>query len=193
MQHFYNGLSVPTRTLIDASARGAILGKNEIEAYQILENIALNNCQWPAKRAIPKKVVGVHDLDAVTNLVAQISSLSKQLQGAQLQNSQASAHMVQASPPLYESCHGPHLATDCHMMNPIGELTIGQAQYLAKFPPNQNFNPYAQNFNPGWKSRLNFSWKNSNAGNSMEKMKLSPPPQEKKSSLDVKLEQLANM
>ena len=44
MNHFYNRLSVPTRTLIDASAGGAILGKkNEVEAYQILENIALNN------------------------------------------------------------------------------------------------------------------------------------------------------
>ena len=44
VHHFYNGLSVPTRTLIDASAGEAILGKNEVEAYQILENIALNNC-----------------------------------------------------------------------------------------------------------------------------------------------------
>ena len=52
MHHFYNGLSVPTRTLIDASAGRAILGKNEIEAYRILENIALNNCQWPTERAV---------------------------------------------------------------------------------------------------------------------------------------------
>ena len=44
----------------------------------------LNNCQWPAEIEVPKKVVGVHDLDAVTNLAAQISSLSKQLQATQL-------------------------------------------------------------------------------------------------------------
>ena len=49
---------------------GAILGKNEIEAYQILENIALNNCQWPTERSVSKKVARVHDLDAVTNLAA---------------------------------------------------------------------------------------------------------------------------
>ena len=58
MHHFYNGLSVPTRTLIDASM-GTIMEKNEIEAYQILENIVLNNCQWPTKRAVPKKVAWV--------------------------------------------------------------------------------------------------------------------------------------
>ena len=58
VHHFYNGLSRPTRTLIDASARGAIMGKNEVEAYKILENIALNDCQWPVERVAPRKQLG---------------------------------------------------------------------------------------------------------------------------------------
>ena len=176
VHHFYNGLSVPIRTLIDASMGGVILRKNEVEAYQILENIALKNFQWPTEITVPKKVARVHDLDAITNLAAEIYSLSKQLQAAQLHNSKASTHMVQATPSSCESCHGPHLTTECHMMNPMGEFTIEQAHYLAKFPSNQNFNPYAQNFNPSWRSRPNFSGKNSNAGNSIEQMKPSPPP-----------------
>ena len=49
---------------------GAILGKKEIEAYPILENIMLNNYQWPIEITVLKKVVGVHDLDAITNLAA---------------------------------------------------------------------------------------------------------------------------
>ena len=44
VHNFYNGLSFPTRILIDASRGGVIMGKNEVEAYQILENIALNDC-----------------------------------------------------------------------------------------------------------------------------------------------------
>ena len=83
VHHFYNGLSCPTRTLIDASAREAIMGKNEVEAYQILENIALNDCQWPAERVAPKKPAGVFDLDMFTNLSAQVSTLSKKLQSSQ--------------------------------------------------------------------------------------------------------------
>ena len=101
--------------------------------------------------------------------------------------------MVQASPSSYDSCDGTHRTTECQMMNPMGELKIEQAQYLVKFPPNQNFKPYAQNYNPGWKSHPNFSWKNSNAGHYIEQMKPSPPPSEKKPNLDIKLEQLANM
>ena len=80
--HFYNGLSRPTRTLIDASVGGAIMGKSEVEAYQILGNIALNDCQWPVKRAALKKPDGVFDLDMFTNLFSQVSTLSKQLQAS---------------------------------------------------------------------------------------------------------------
>ena len=79
MHHFYNRLSVPTRTLINSYVGGTILSKNEVEACQILENIVLNNFQWPTERAVLKKLAGVHDLDAITNLEAQISSISKQL------------------------------------------------------------------------------------------------------------------
>ena len=59
------------------------MGKNEVEAYQILENIALNNSQWPVERVAPKKQGGVYDLDVFTNLAAQVSTLSKQLQAVQ--------------------------------------------------------------------------------------------------------------
>ena len=83
VHHFYNGLSRPTRTLIDAFIGGAIMGKNEVDAYQILENIALNDCQWPVEREALKKPAGVFDLDMFTNLSTQVSTLSKQLQASQ--------------------------------------------------------------------------------------------------------------
>ena len=60
-------------------------------------------------------------------------------------SSQALEILVQASPISCDKCHGAHATMECQMVNPMGELTIEQVQYLAKFPPNQNFNPYAQN------------------------------------------------
>ena len=56
------------------------MGKNEVEAYQILENIALNNCQWLVERVTLKKQVRAYDLDVFANLAAQVSTLSKKLQ-----------------------------------------------------------------------------------------------------------------
>ena len=149
VRHSYNGLSRPTRTLIDASTGGAIMGKNEVEAYQILENIALNDCQWSVEKAAPKKPVRVFDLDMFTNLSAQVSTLSKKLQASQQLGSQVSVHKVEESPLACEQCHGPHPTSQCLMMNVMGDLTIEQAQYMAKFPQNQNFNLYDQNYNTG--------------------------------------------
>ena len=79
------------------------------------------------------------------------------------------------------------------MINAMGDLTVEQAQYMVKFPQNHNFNPYGQNYNPKWKNHPNFSWKNQNVGNPMEQVKPLQLPQEKKSSLDLKMEQLADM
>ena len=71
VHHFCNGLSRPIRTLIDAYSGGAIMGKkNEVEAYQILENIALNDYKWSVERVAPKKPAGVFNLDMFTNLYA---------------------------------------------------------------------------------------------------------------------------
>ena len=123
-----------------------------------------------------------------TNLSAQVSTLSKQLQASQQLGSQVSAHKVEESPPACKQCHGPHPTSQCLMMNSMGDMTIEQAQYMAKFPQNQNFNQYGKNYNPRWKNHHNFSWKNQNAGNLMEQAKPLQPPQEKKSSLDLKME-----
>ena len=124
VHHFNNGLSRPTRTLIDASAGGAIMGKNEVEAYQILENIAFNDCQWPVERVAPKKPSRVFDLDMFTNLSAKVSTLSTQLQASQQLGSQLSVHKVEKIPLACEQCQGPHPTSQCLMMNTMGDLTV---------------------------------------------------------------------
>ena len=53
MHHFYSGLNNTARTLIDPSVGGALMSKSANEAYQLLENMALNNCQWPSERVTP--------------------------------------------------------------------------------------------------------------------------------------------
>ena len=50
------------------------------EAYELLENMATNNYQWPKERLTSKKVVGVTDMDVFYNLETQVSLLNKQLQ-----------------------------------------------------------------------------------------------------------------
>ena len=44
VHHFYNGLTGTKRTLLNASTGGALMRKSESEAYQVLENMDINNC-----------------------------------------------------------------------------------------------------------------------------------------------------
>ncbi|XP_062112561.1 uncharacterized protein LOC133823731 [Humulus lupulus] len=55
-----------------------------IEQWMLVHNfyneMAMNNYQWPSERDRNKKVVGMHELDAITALIAPVASLTKQLQ-----------------------------------------------------------------------------------------------------------------
>ena len=55
---FYNGLRNATRTVIDASAGGALMKKATDQAYEILEDVATNTNQWPRDKITPVKAVG---------------------------------------------------------------------------------------------------------------------------------------
>uniref|UniRef100_A0A803NPP3 Retrotransposon gag domain-containing protein n=1 Tax=Cannabis sativa TaxID=3483 RepID=A0A803NPP3_CANSA len=50
VQNFYTGLCVTTRTIIDAKSGGTFMSKSATRAYELLEDIAINNNQW---RKIP--------------------------------------------------------------------------------------------------------------------------------------------
>ena len=80
METFYNGLNAQTKSIVDASANGALLRKSYNEAYEILELISINSHQWPTKRlSVNRIVVRVHELDAMTALIAQVSSLTNMI------------------------------------------------------------------------------------------------------------------
>ncbi|KAH9800697.1 hypothetical protein KPL71_000768 [Citrus sinensis] len=77
LETFYNGLNPSTRLMVDASANGALLSKSYIEAYEILERIANNNYQWPSVRQPSARgSAGVHNINAITALSAQVTSLT---------------------------------------------------------------------------------------------------------------------
>ena len=99
------------------------MSKSANEAYQLLEDINLNNCQWLSERATPKKLSGVHELDVFNNLAVQLSLLTKKLQSTQLQNSMA--NVIQG--PACDFFNGPHSNTECQMGNPCGKMSMEQA------------------------------------------------------------------
>ncbi|XP_062113210.1 uncharacterized protein LOC133824344 [Humulus lupulus] len=56
------------------------MSKSANEAYELLEEVAMNNYQWPTERGQQKKVAGMMELDAISMFTAQVAALTKQLQ-----------------------------------------------------------------------------------------------------------------
>ena len=74
---FYNGLSDSARTIINASAEGALMKKTMDQANEILEDIATNTNQYPRDRSTPKKPSVGADTEILSNLVNHFAQLTK--------------------------------------------------------------------------------------------------------------------
>ena len=90
---FYNGLRNATRTVIDASAGGALMKKTTDQAYEILEDAATNTNQWPREKVTPVKAVGGTDNEVLNNLVNHVVHLTKQLN-----RQQGTVNAIQTNP-----------------------------------------------------------------------------------------------
>ena len=121
----YNNMRDATRTVIDASAGGALMKKNTDQAYEILEDTTTNTNQWPRDRITPVKVVGSINNEVLSNMVTHVAQLTKQL-GRQ----QSIANAIQTS--LWELCEfygGQHCIAECQS----GRQKIEHAQYVLRF------------------------------------------------------------
>ena len=75
------------------------MGKERDEAYELLEEMASNSYQQQSDRATPEKIAGVHELDAISAIRAQLASLTKKLDvtnvsAIQTQNSSYDSYSV---------------------------------------------------------------------------------------------------
>ena len=79
VQTFYNGVTQPVRSIIDVAAGGTLMSKTEEEAYNLIEEMTLNNFQWSNERGQPKRVGGKYDIDALTLLTAKMDAMTQKL------------------------------------------------------------------------------------------------------------------
>ena len=119
---FYNGLSTSARTIIDASAGGALMKKTTDQAYEILEDTTSNTNHWPRDRSAPRNPSTRANTEILCNLVNHVAQLTKQLQ-----KQQGSVNAIQNSPwEICESCGGQHSTMECQ----LGQMIVEQAQYV---------------------------------------------------------------
>ncbi|XP_022851217.1 uncharacterized protein LOC111373002 [Olea europaea var. sylvestris] len=102
IQTFYNGLNGQTRIVVDSVARGALLSKTPNEAYALLDEIVTNSHQWPSERSSAKKVAGLYEVDPITALAAQMSSLTNQIAALTSHGSQKKSKSIMATSTAYQ-------------------------------------------------------------------------------------------
>ena len=100
--------------MVNACTGGTLMSKTEDEAYNLLEELANDECQWSGERRLVRKQAGKHEVDAITLLTAQVASLTKQLQSSQL-----GVHVTQTPQQICELCQGNHPIAECQVGNPF--------------------------------------------------------------------------
>jgi len=109
--------------MIDAAAGGTLMSKTKEEAYNLIEEMALNNYQWPSERGQPKRVRGKYDVDALTLLTAKMDAMTQKLDKLNVNAVNSCAH-----PPLCDRCGVlDHVIENCQVENPFASPHIEHA------------------------------------------------------------------
>ncbi|XP_052299278.1 uncharacterized protein LOC127902988 [Citrus sinensis] len=136
LETFYNGLNPSTRLMVGASANGALLSKSYTEAYEILERIANNNYQWSSTRHTAMRgAAGVHNIDAITTLSAQVTSFTDMVKA--MTSTPAAVKQVAELSCVY--CGEEHVFDNC----PGNPASVN---YVGNFNRQPQNNPYSNTY-----------------------------------------------
>ena len=103
---FYNGIMHTSRTLVDAITRGYLMVKKLENAYDLLEDMVANTYQWPFEHKTSNQVLGVYELDVLTTLSSQVTSLSKKVNSFTAQT-----NVIKTPTKACDLCGGPHVSS----------------------------------------------------------------------------------
>ena len=156
---FFNGMLPSSRMTINAAAGGTLKNKTPDESLTLFEEMGA----FENETVTPQPKRGVLQLDSYNTMLAhneniaqqnkviqqQLASITKQLASSQVSS-------ITSQPPLLcDFCNGEHANGDCAT---LVTRETAEVNYMGN-PPRNQFDPYSNTYNPGWKSHPNFSYK----------------------------------
>jgi len=134
VQIFYNGVTQPVRSMIDAAAGGTLMIKTEEEAFNLIEEMALNNYQWSNERGHPRGL----EASMISMLLLY---LLKKMDATTGKLDKLNVNVVNSYPPS-PSCdkcgsHG-HVSENCQVGNPFAPSLVEHVAYVNNFQPRLN-------------------------------------------------------
>jgi len=141
--------------MIDAATKGTLMSKIEEEAYNLIEEMTLNNYQWSSERGQPKRVGDKYDIDALTLLIVKMDAMTQRLDKLDV-----NAVNSCAPSPYCDKCSSlDHVIENCKVGNPLAPPPVKHVAYVNNSQPRPSDDPYSNVYHPGWKQHPNFSYR----------------------------------
>ena len=155
VQIFYDGLNPNDRNFLDAAAGGALSSKGAKDAYDLIETMAINQHNWNP-RGERRNTPGMLELDTMTFMKARLDAIDNKLSEMKLSN----VNQVSSSFSCTTCGGNDHQPYMCPFTS---QENFENVNLVNNYGRSQN-NPYAPNYNPGWRNHPNFSYKNNPNG-----------------------------
>ena len=169
VNHFYNGMSLAMKQLLETMCGGDYLSKHSDEAMDFLNYVAETSKGWdePNPRDVEKMRPsahprgGIYALSEDMEMKAKISSLTRnveELEGKRLHEVQAVTENSAQDNPSITFQPTSHSEEDYPMTPSVKDLMSEYANAVGHYKPQPNA-PYGNTYNSNWKNHPNLSWK----------------------------------
>ncbi|GKV13890.1 hypothetical protein SLEP1_g24852 [Rubroshorea leprosula] len=118
--------------MIDLVVAGSLMGKIPEEAYKLVEEMASNNCRWNSERTPIKRSAGIHEVDTLKVLTAQVEALHKKFDKLN-----ASTRHVQHV--TCDWCGGGHTSAECQF------IAVSESRFQSQEAATKNLEAIVQN------------------------------------------------
>jgi len=115
--------------MINDAVGGTLIRKTKDVAYNLIEEMTLNNYQWSNEHGQPKRVGGKFDVDSLTLLTANIDGMTQRLDRLNV------TAMNSCAPyPTYDRCGSyDHVTVNCQVGNHFAPSTNEHVVYVNNF------------------------------------------------------------
>ena len=169
MNHFYNGMSLSMKQLLETMCGGDFLSKNPDEAMEFLNYVAetskgrdetnLREVERMKPTVNPRR--GIYALTEEVELKAKLSTLNRRMEELEQRNHQdvrAVAEASMPSQPCFNCQSTGHQGEHCPISPSVRDLMVENANVIGQNrPPNDG--QYGNTYNPNWKNHPNLAWK----------------------------------
>ncbi|XP_027122255.1 uncharacterized protein [Coffea arabica] len=146
IQYFYERLLFRDRSIIDTASGGALVNKTPREARELIEGMAENSQQFGTREDVPIRKVNEVETSSIQQQLTELTSFVRQLAVGNASQAKACG-----------TCPGMGHSTDmCPMIQEENLEQVNMAGY-APAPRNQ-YDPYSNTYNPGWRDHPNLSY-----------------------------------